>query len=247
MTGEKSLDKSGGVALWRRVADDIRLDINGGRFIDGGKLPTEGELAARFDVNRHTVRRALAVLEEEGIVRAEQGRGRFVHAARRLSYPIGRRTRFSAGLAGQASDVHGEILESRIETPPLPVSKALGLTPATRVLRMESLSFADGRPLTRATTWTGPASRFHTLADDFRELGSMTASLSRAGVTDYTRQETRISARYAESSESHQMGLAPGAVLLVGTYVNRDQDNVAFQYTMTRFAADRVELVVSAE
>src|SRR5690606_39259238 len=116
----KSPDKSGGVALWRRVADDIRLDINGGKFIDGGKLPAEGELAARFSVNRHTVRRALAVLEDEGIVRAEQGRGRFVHASRRLTYPIGRRTRFSTGLAGQASEMHGEILEWRTETPPLP-------------------------------------------------------------------------------------------------------------------------------
>ncbi|MEO8884271.1 MAG: GntR family transcriptional regulator, partial [Devosia sp.] len=79
---------AGGVALWRQIADAIRLDIVGGKLNEGDKLAGELPLAERFGVNRHTVRRALAVLAEEGVVRAEHGRGTFVNEARRLSYPI---------------------------------------------------------------------------------------------------------------------------------------------------------------
>ncbi|HUH77519.1 MAG TPA: GntR family transcriptional regulator, partial [Devosia sp.] len=46
----------GGIALWRRIADSIRLDIVGGKLAAGDRLPTEAVLAQRFSANRHTVR-----------------------------------------------------------------------------------------------------------------------------------------------------------------------------------------------
>ena len=78
-----------GVALWRQVADAIRLDIVGGKLNAGDKLAGELPLAERFGVNRHTVRRALAVLAEEGVVRAEQGRGTFVATRSRSRTRVG--------------------------------------------------------------------------------------------------------------------------------------------------------------
>ena len=51
-----------GVTLWRQIVDSLRADIEAGRLKAGEQLPTEPELADRFKVNRHTVRRAMAVL-----------------------------------------------------------------------------------------------------------------------------------------------------------------------------------------
>jgi GntR family transcriptional regulator, phosphonate transport system regulatory protein len=87
-------DGTGGVTLWRRIADDLERDIAGGAHAAGERLPGEVAIAGRFGVNRHTVRRALAELAERGLVRAERGSGTYVEAAR-LAYPIGARTRFS--------------------------------------------------------------------------------------------------------------------------------------------------------
>jgi GntR family transcriptional regulator, phosphonate transport system regulatory protein len=83
-----------GVTLWRRIADDFERAISTGVYRTGERLPAETEIAGRFGVNRHTVRRALAALAERGLVRAERGSGTFVEM-RRLAYPIGARTRFS--------------------------------------------------------------------------------------------------------------------------------------------------------
>src|SRR5437764_136764 len=83
-----------GVTLWRRVADELERAIAAGTFKSGTKLPAENDIAARFGVNRHTVRRAIATLAERGLVRAERGSGTYVEA-QRLAYPIHKRTRFS--------------------------------------------------------------------------------------------------------------------------------------------------------
>jgi GntR family phosphonate transport system transcriptional regulator len=238
-----SKDVSGGVALWRRIADTIRLDIVGGKLGAGDRLPTEAMLAERFSANRHTVRRALAVLADEGVVSAEQGRGTFVRSARRLSYPIGKRTRFSEGLAGQASVISGQLLSSRIENASAAAASALAIRPGAKVVRMETLSLADGRALSRATTWLAYRT-FADFADRFAPLRSYTATFASYGIVDYARASTRISARHADVEETRLLGLTPGAILLVSEAIDADLDGNPISYALSRFPAERMELVV---
>ena len=234
---------AGGVALWRQIADAIRLDIVGGKLSEGDRLEGEIGLAARFGVNRHTVRRALAVLTEEGVLRAEHGRGTFVAATRRLSYPIGRRTRFSEGLATQTREQHREILSHRVERATVNVAQGLALKPGTRVIRLETLSFADNRPLARASGWL-PEARFPDFPARYAEAGSTTRTLMTYGIDDYARGTTRISARHATVEEAQALKLAPGAILLVSEGIDLDPDGTPIHMLLTRFPADRLELVV---
>lgn len=233
----------GGVAMWRRIADAIRLDIVGGKLARGEKLAGEMALAERFGVNRHTVRRALAALAEEGVVRAEQGRGTFVDQARRISYRIGRRTRFSEGLAGQARNLERQLLSSRIENAGAAVAGALRIRPGAKTVRLDTLSLADGRPLSRASSWLSYA-RFADFARHFVESKSITAAFRAAGVSDYVRASTHISARHADAEETRLLKLAPGAILLVSEAVDADPEGKPIQYALSRFPADRMELIV---
>jgi GntR family transcriptional regulator, phosphonate transport system regulatory protein len=121
------MDRRSGVALWRQIADEIRRRIGQGGLARDDRLPPEIELAGIFGVNRHTVRSAIAALVQEGVLRAEQGRGTFVERRRRLSYPIGVRTRFSAGLEGQARERRGRLIASAREPADARVASALGL------------------------------------------------------------------------------------------------------------------------
>src|SRR5215475_4107622 len=100
--GRATLATVDGVTLWRRIADELEQAIVTGAHATGDRLPGEVEIAHRFGVNRHTVRRALAELAERGLVYAERGSGTYV-APTRLSYPIRSRTRFSeiVGAAGR--------------------------------------------------------------------------------------------------------------------------------------------------
>ena len=233
----------GGVAMWRRIADAIRLDIVGGKLARGDKLDGEMALAERFGVNRHTVRRALAALAEEGVVRAEQGRGTFVDQARRISYRIGKRTRFSEGLAGQAGSLERQLLSSRIENASAAVAAALRIKPGAKTIRLDTLSLADSRPLSRASSWLAYP-RFADFPQHFAQNKSVTAAFRAAGIADYVRASTHISARHADAEETRLLKLAPGAILLVSESIDADPEGKPIQYALSRFPADRMELIV---
>jgi GntR family phosphonate transport system transcriptional regulator len=239
----KSQPASGGVALWRQIADAIRLDIVGGKLANGDRQPTEALLAARFSANRHTVRRALAVLAEEGVVAAEQGRGTFVKSIRRLTYPIGKRTRFREGLKGQAGSLTSVSISDKIENATARVAEALGLKPGTKVVRTEGMSVADGVPISRSTTWL-PYRRFPDFAARIKEMQSTTMVFQSYEIADYSRASTRISARHADVEETRSLNLAPGAIVLVSEAVDIDPEGEPLSYALTRFPAERMELVV---
>ena len=62
----------------RRVRDYVLRAADTGEIVPGGQLPTERELAERFQVSRNAVRRALAGLEAEGTLTRQVGRGTFL-------------------------------------------------------------------------------------------------------------------------------------------------------------------------
>ncbi len=67
-----------------QVADILRKEIAEGVFRDGQALMTEEELRFRFDVSRQTVRQAIALLEDDGLVDRRRGSGTYVrHGPRR--------------------------------------------------------------------------------------------------------------------------------------------------------------------
>lgn len=65
-----------------RVADDLRERVQDGRYIPGVQLPTEEHLAGIYDVSRNTVRDAMKILENEGLVIIRQGSGTYVRDSR---------------------------------------------------------------------------------------------------------------------------------------------------------------------
>ncbi|MDP4004534.1 phosphonate metabolism transcriptional regulator PhnF [Methylobacterium sp. NEAU K] len=231
-----------GLTAWRQIADALTADVVAGRYAPGQQLPTEAALAARFAVNRHTVRRALAALAEGGLVRASQGRGTFVEEAP-LAYPIGPRTRFSEIVTGAGREAWGDLVASVTVTAGPDQAEALSLPPGAPVLELLTIHRADGAPISTAQTWL-PLPRFSGFADAYAARGSITRALAACGVHDYTRLSTRIRARPADAREAERLDIAPGRVVMVVSSVNVDPAGARIQANRTLFAADRVELVI---
>lgn len=63
-----------------RIADTLKSEIARGVLSPGDQIPSYNEMTQRFDVAKHTIDKAHAILEQEGLVRREQGRGIFVEA-----------------------------------------------------------------------------------------------------------------------------------------------------------------------
>lgn len=70
------MDNSG-KAKYFTLMEQLKEDILSGKIQAGEKLPSENELAASFSISRHTVRKALSILENEGYITARHGKGTF--------------------------------------------------------------------------------------------------------------------------------------------------------------------------
>ncbi|BCP53026.1 GntR family transcriptional regulator [Kaistia sp. 32K] len=66
------------VPLYIQVASVMRQRIDTGHWVEGDKISTLEELEQEFAVARVTIRQAIELLREEGLLNAQQGRGTFV-------------------------------------------------------------------------------------------------------------------------------------------------------------------------
>lgn len=237
-----SIQRAEGVSAWRQIADGVLADIEAGRLGPGNRLPSEAQLAERFGVNRHTIRRALAVLASRGFVRATRGLGTFVEE-QPLAYAIGGRARFSENVASAGREASSELLSSRRTEASKRIADALGLVAGAPVLEIRTLRRAGGTPLALGLTHL-PLPRFAGFERHFAKSGAFTRAFHAFGVADYRRTETRISARTAGAEEAGLLEIAPGRVVLVTVGVNIDADGAPIQIIQSAFPADRAELLV---
>ncbi|MDE3079773.1 MAG: phosphonate metabolism transcriptional regulator PhnF [Paracoccaceae bacterium] len=233
------------VPLWQSIAEALRAEIARGHYRQGDRLPTEAELAARFGVNRHTVRRALADLAEAGLVHARRGAGVFV-AARAMDYAIGRRVRFHQNLAAAGQLPAREILRLETRHADAREARELRLPEGARVHVYEGISLADGAPVALSRS-VFPADRLPGLLATLQATGSVTEALAAEGVADYTRATTRITAKTATATQAAALRLRPGAALLRTEAVNVDAQGQPVEFGVTWFAGDRIALTVSPE
>jgi len=242
----REMERRNGIALWRQIADSIRTDIGSGLYDGARRLTPELELARRYGVNRHTVREAIASLVHEGVLRSEQGRGTFIQQRRRFAYPIGPRTRFSTGLGGQAHELRGLLIAHAYEEASAAVAAGLGIEQGARVLRLETLSEADGQPLSRSTSHFD-AARFDGLEQVFEATRSVTQSFRKFGIDDYLRRSTVVSARHADAADLADLRLSPGSIVLVTVAINEDTSGVPVEFSESRFVASRIEFSIGGQ
>lgn len=229
-----------GYSAWRLIAEELRAEITGGVLQAGDRLPTEHALAERFDVNRHTARKAIAALAEDGLVASRRGSGTFVTGGTVLVHHIGMRTRLSTSL-GERHQAAGRVLESETEPASAEIAGHLGVEPGAPVVRVESLRTVDGDPLAVGTRWVD-AARLPDIARVLHETLSVTAALRAHGIEDYVRVSTVVAARHATATEAGLLGLEPGGIVLVTEALDALPDGTPLQYQVSRFAAQRVRL-----
>lgn len=230
-----------GVALWRQIQRVLEREIATGTWEPGARLPTEHQLAERFSVNRHTVRRALAELEERGLLRVERGRGTFVHE-HVIDYKVGRRTRFTENLSHQSRAPTGRLLSADTVPAPDKVAKALGLREDGPVVRLSKVGEADGYVISVSDHYFS-ARRYPGIGELYAETGSITEALARLGVTDYERRYTRVIARTPSGADADILRQPRSRPVLITESLNVDPQGQPIEFGITRWSSDWVQIV----
>lgn len=231
--------------LYLQIASELRRNIQESVFKVGDRLPTEAELSERFGVNRHTLRRAMEVLRQEGIVGVERGRGTFVMADP-IAVPIGKRVRFNEALKAQSLTPTWQVLRIIEINADAKLSKRLEIEVGAPVVLFERLSSIENIPISISSSHF-PGQHFPGLAAHCETYRSISKMLQNEYGCDHIRRRTRLSARLAQSSDARLLKMPANGPILLSESINVDQHGVVIEYGVTRFRGDRMELVMDNE
>ncbi|HEX6569162.1 MAG TPA: GntR family transcriptional regulator [Acidimicrobiales bacterium] len=134
---------------YRAIADELRRRVEGRELAAGALLPSESELSAAYGVSRVTVRKALELLRDEGLIDARQGFGWFV-ATDPVRQTLGRLGTIEAQLGALGVGSERRVVGFRFVTAPPRVRQVLGVD---TVLEVRRVNHADGQPFARVTVW----------------------------------------------------------------------------------------------
>jgi GntR family transcriptional regulator len=198
-------------------------------------LPSESELSAEFDASRVTVRRALELVREEGLIAARQGFGWFV-AAEPVRQRLERLLTIESQLETSGLVTERRVMEFEFVKPPAHVIAELGVD---RVLRVKRVNLADGEPFAVVTVWC-PAELGHRLsvADVERRPFYELLDIELRGATQ------TIGADLAEAADAELLAVPVGSPLLRCRRVTTDTTGRPVLMSEHLFPAHRTEFVV---
>lgn len=118
-------------------------------LVPGDQLPTEQELAELLGFSRSTVRESLRALEQEGLLRAVQGKGRFLSAlgALRVERPVTKYESITDMLEGLGYQVTNVVLDVAEMPADAAVAQQLRIAEGDPVVQLTRLRLGDDRPL----------------------------------------------------------------------------------------------------
>ncbi|WP_432563911.1 GntR family transcriptional regulator [Kineococcus sp. SYSU DK003] len=135
--------------LASKVRDELIELFRAQGLKPGDRLPSEAEISQLCDVGRSSAREALKLLEQEGLVQVEPGRGRFLSSLGSLSVdrPITRFESITRMLASLGRSSRTMVLSVAEDEPTAAEVEALGLEAGERVVRVERLRSDGDEPL----------------------------------------------------------------------------------------------------
>lgn len=230
--------------LHEEIAARLRTDIREGEHPVGATLPTERELAARFDASPGTVRLALRALQLEGTLAGGRGAPKTVVRVPAPPVSFAEFHSFAQWAYGQGREPGGRVVAQTWRSPTDDDVDALGVDTTEPVLHVVRTRTLDGEValLERSTypRWLGelvvalPA-----------DCPSVTNALAEHGIR-FTRADHTFTAVAATSEDAKLLGIPRGKPLLSHRRVSADRNGRPLEASDDRYLSGTLAISVAS-
>ena len=225
-----------GISGYQQLSGHLMQQIAAGIFPSGSQLPTEMEISRQYKLNRHTVRRALDVMEQEGLVYRLRGKGTFV-SAKKIPYRVSTKTQFTssileAGFTPQACLINSYELSADRE-----LAERLEINLRDRVTVLEILRYADKLPFCFTLSYL-PAEKYPGLTEVLPESFSLYLVIKEHFGVEARRVSSTFEVGMPESTDSEMLRLSPNTPLLIVKSFAKDQHGAIAEFCSSKFRGD---------
>jgi GntR family transcriptional regulator len=230
-----------GTTLYRQVAEDIRAAIVSGSYQAGARLPSESELASKYNASRGTIRQAFAALVADGVISSRQGARRVVLGGPRLQ-TFNELVSFSRWARAIGEEPAGRVERLELRAAAEDECAQLEVPLGSRVYHLTRVRFLSGRPvMIERTAYREPVGAM-VAGMDLDEV-SITERLEDLGVI-FADAEHQIDAVAATSEDARLLEIRPRGPLLRERRRTADPNGVMLEWSDDRYVGDAVAFTV---
>lgn len=236
------IDRNSGESIYcqisRSLGEEIKSHYKAGEF-----LPSEQELAKRFSVNRHTLRRAIDELANIGLVERCHGKGTMILEPP-FDYSIEQNSRFTESLESKGKITDSKVIRKLIAPAQAGVARRLKVNEGTPVIWIDTLRKVDNVPFCLISHFI-PRSNFEEVENNYDD-GSLHKFIRESLKINLRRTESLITSVLPLGDDALHLNMSQHIpVLRVKSLNVNTLNNQPVEYAVTRFRSDRVQLAVN--
>lgn len=201
-------------------------------------FPSETELADFFQVNRGTIRHALEILEREGLIYREKGRGTFLQR-RRVELDLTKLCSTTEDLKARGWKPGSQLLGLARIIPRPHIQHVLGLSEGENVWQIYRLRLADGEPI--SLQWSYIPTRFVPDINSKDLNSSLYYILKNDFGVELKTGEQIIRTRAATLEEAQLLQISEGSPVFEISRVTFDQNGRAVEHLDSLWRGDRYD------
>lgn len=236
------LQRNSTETIYSQIAKLLKKEISV-LFKPGEFLPSEHELAGRFNVNRHTIRRAVDDLIQQGLLERRHGKGTCV-LNKQIDYTLGSQTRFTETFETLGKTTSLRVLNKARIPASANIAGKLNVQEHTSIYWIETLRLADEEPICVISHYL-PAQHFPDLLNQYT-AGSLHEFITQHYKFKLTRIESLVSASLPQGDDASLLLMPHNKPVLRVKSINvNEQDGTPLEYALTRFRSDSIQLRIN--
>jgi GntR family transcriptional regulator len=231
------------VPRYYQVYTVIAQRVREGEWTPERPMPTEQDFSAAFNVSRVTIRKALNMLQEEGLILRQQGRGTF-------AVPPASRKQGRANMSGLLENVADFEQHTKVRVLSFgkvaladEAARLLECEPGAPALKITRIRSDSQSPFSYTTTYV-PEPEADLLSEAALGTQTVSSALDKAGVATVS-AEQRLSATAAGVEVAKHLRIDVGAPLISMTRVMRDDSGRPVEVIQALYRPDKYEYRVN--
>lgn len=226
------------VPVYIQIHNQIKKDIEAGKWSVGDRIPSERELADNFNVSRMTLRQAIQTLVDEGILERRIGSGTFV-ANQKVQEKMSGVTSFTDLMLAQGKKPASKTISYHMAKPSLSEMEKLNIKDNATVLRMERIRFGDNVPISFEVA-TIPADLIEGYSRE-EVTSSFYHTLETKGGLSLGGAQQNVSAMLASERIAEYLKIKRGDAILRLRQISYLKSGRPFEYVRTQYVGERFE------
>ena len=229
------------IPLYGQIADGLLDQIEAGQLSPGDRLPPERELSEKLGVNRLTLRRALRVLEGQGLLVRRQGAGTYI-AEPKIERQAGQLLSFTKGMQKRGYKTGARVIQCLPRPAEAALARRLKIRASAPVYDVQRLRLINGEAVLLERYFI-PAARFPKLEKQQLARRSMYEVMEKEYGVSVSQARQSLEPVTANEYEAELLGVKPGAALMLERRLSCDPAGQPVEYGKDLYRGDRFRFV----